>query len=314
MGEGLLAIGLVTLDIVARPIEALTHTERATLIEAIACTPAGTAGGAALVAGALGVPTRIAGAVGDDLNGAFVRLGFERVGVDASLLATRAGQPTSATLLAVEPDGRRSSWHAPGAGTGAVVDEAVTGAARGARFVHYAAVGGAFTDKGPGAALLAAAKEAGAVVTCDLIGPRRSAMDELTRLLPHVDYFMPSAAEAEFLTGEADIAAAAEQFRRQGAGACIIKNGRSGAYASIGEARLTIPAFAVEPVDTTSCGDAFCAGFIAALGRGWAPIEALRFAAMTAALVAQGPGTLGRVESFEATEAAMRVAAPALAD
>jgi len=306
MNSGLLTIGLTTLDICARPIDALTHTERAILIDGIACTPAGTAGGAAMVAGKLGVPTRIVGAVGDDLNGAYVRFGFESVGVDTSLLVTKPGERTSATLLAVETDGRRSSYHAPGAGVGAAVDDAVVAAACASGFVHYASVGGAATDGGAGAELLRAAKAAGAVVTCDLIGPRRSALDELKRLLPYVDYFMPSAAEATFLTGLEDLAAAAELFRTLGAKACIIKNGGRGSYVSIGSAPVSIPAHAIQPIDTTSCGDSYCAGFIAALAKGWPPLEACRFATATAALVAQGLGTLGKLESFAATEQAMR--------
>jgi sugar/nucleoside kinase (ribokinase family) len=306
MNSGLLAIGLTTLDIVARPIDALTHTERAILIEGIVCVPAGTAGGAAMVAAKLGVPTRIVGAVGDDMNGAFVRLGFESVGVDVSLLATRPGERTSATLLAVETDGRRSSYHAAGAGGGAAIDDAVVSAARASGFVHYAAVGGRATDGGAGAELLRAAKAAGAVITCDLIGPRASALDELKRLLPHVDYFMPSAAEATLLTGQGDIAAAAEMFRDLGAKACIIKNGGRGSYVSIGTERRNVPAHAIRPIDTTTCGDSYCAGFIAALSRGWPPLEACRFATATAALVAQGLGTLGKLESFAETEKAMR--------
>jgi sugar/nucleoside kinase (ribokinase family) len=47
-------------------------------------------------------------------------------------------------------------------------------------------------------------------------------------------------------------------------------------------------------------------GFIAALDQGWPVVEACRFATATAALVAQGLGTLGKLESFEATERAMR--------
>jgi sugar/nucleoside kinase (ribokinase family) len=306
MNSGLLTIGLTTLDIVARPIDALTHTERAIFIDGIACVPAGTAGGAAMVAAKLGVPTKIVGAVGDDLNGAYVRLGFESVGIDTSLLVTKPGERTSATLLAVETDGRRSSYHAPGAGVGAAIDDAVVSAACASGFVHYASVGGAATDGGAGAELLRAAKAAGAVVTCDLIGPRRSALDELKRLLPSVDYFMPSAAEATFLTGLEDLAAAAELFRALGAKACIIKNGGRGSYVAIGSAPLSIPAHAIQPIDTTSCGDSYCAGFIAALAQGWAPLEACRFATATAALVAQGLGTLGKLESFAATEQAMR--------
>jgi sugar/nucleoside kinase (ribokinase family) len=309
MTSGLLTIGLTTLDIVAHPVDALTHTERAIIIDGIACAPAGTAGGAAMVAAKLGVPTRIVGAVGDDMTGGFVRFGFESVGVDTSLLATRPGERTSTTLLAVESDGTRSSYHAVGAGGGAAIDDAVTVAACASAFVHYAAVGGRGTDGGAGAELLRAAKAAGAVITCDLIGPRPSAREELKRLLPHVDYFMPSAAEATFLSELDDLAAAAALFRSQGAAACIIKNGRHGAYVSIGAETVTIPAHAIQPVDTTSCGDSYCAGFIAALSRGWPPLEACRFATATAALVAQGLGTLGKLESFDATETAMRTTA-----
>ena len=309
MKPGLLTIGLTTLDIVAHPIDALTHTERAILIDGIACVPAGTAGGAAMVAAKLGVPTKIVGAVGDDMIGAFVRLGFESVGVDTSLLATRPGERTSTTLLAVESDGRRSSYHAAGAGGGAAIGDAVVEAACASGFVHYAAVGGRGTDGGAGAELLRAAKAAGAVVTCDLIGPRASALDELKRLLPHVDYFMPSAAEATLLSGLDDLAAAAEMFRTLGAQACIIKNGGRGAYVSIGTERQNVPAHAIRPIDTTSCGDSYCAGFIAALTRGWPPLEALRLATATAALVAQGLGTLGKLESFAETEKAMRAMA-----
>jgi sugar/nucleoside kinase (ribokinase family) len=308
MKSGLLTIGLTTLDIVARPVDALTHTERAMLIDGIACTPAGTAGGAAMVAARLGVATTIVGAVGDDLIGRFVRLGFESVGIDTRLLVTRPGERTSTTLLTVETDGQRSSYHAAGAGGGAAITGAVVDAACASGFVHYAAVGGRETDGGAGAELIKAAKAAGAVVTCDLISPRRSAREELPRLLPHVDYFMPSAAEATFLSGKDDLAAAAEFFRGIGASGCIIKNGGDGSYVSIGDVRCTVPAHAIQPIDTTSCGDSYCAGFIAALSHGWAPLDACRFATATAGLVAQGLGTLGKLESFAETEKVMREA------
>jgi sugar/nucleoside kinase (ribokinase family) len=305
MSTGLLAIGLTTLDINAWPIDALTHTERAVLIEAMACAPAGTAGGAALIAATLGVKVKLAGSVGDDMIGDFIRRGLERAGVDTSLVAIRPGQRSSSTLLAVETDGRRSAFHAPGVGTAPPIDEAVTQAARASRFVHYAAVGGATTDGGPGAELLRQAKAAGAIVTCDLIGPRSRTGEEIRRLLPLVDYFMPSAAEAVFLSGLEDLPAAASWFVDLGAKACIVKNGREGAIVALGGQHHKVPAFAVRPIDTTSCGDAFCAGFIAALDRGWALLEACRFAGMTAGLVAEGVGTLGALRGFEETLTAM---------
>ncbi|HQR91528.1 MAG TPA: PfkB family carbohydrate kinase, partial [Caulobacter sp.] len=145
----------------------------------------------------------------------------------------------------------------------------------------------------------------GAIVTCDLISPQASALDELKRLAPFIDYFMPSAAEAKALTGQDDLFAAADVFRGLGIGGCLIKNGGQGSVMVLDDIRTTLPAYAITPVDTTSCGDSYCSGFIAALDRGWPPLEAARFATATSALVAQGLATLGKLESFEATELAM---------
>ncbi len=306
MKTGLLTIGLTTLDVVASPIDRLPEGEGTTLIRGIACAPAGTAGGAAMVAATLGVPVMLASALGSDLTGRFVRMALDAAGVDTTLLPVLEGMPTSTTVLAVDSQGRRPNFHALGAGMLAAVNEAVLAAARQVGFVHYAGVGGPKLDGGAGADLLQAAHEAGAVVTCDLISPQPSAFEELGRLLPFVDYFMPSAAEALALTGSTDLDAAANAFLGMGAKACIIKNGGKGSYAVLPEGRFVLPAHVITPVDTTSCGDSYCAGFIAALSRGWAPLDACRFATATAALVAQGLATLGKLDSFEATEAAMR--------
>lgn len=305
MSWDLLTIGLTTLDVVAVPVNALTHTERAILVERIACLPAGTAAGAALVAGTLGLSVTHVGAVGDDHTGAYIRLGLERSGVDTRHLATLPGQRSSTTLLAVESTGTRSSYHALGAAGALAISAEVVATARTARFVHYGAVGGQGTDGGPGAELLRAAREAGAVVTCDLISPRPGAGEEIARLLPHVDWFMPSAAEALALSGEQTLATAADVFLGQGASGCIIKNGPHGAYVAAGDLRTTLPAHNIQAVDTTSCGDSFCAGFITALAKGAEPVEAVRFAAATAALVAQGAGTLGVLTDYAATLASM---------
>ncbi|HEX4196026.1 MAG TPA: carbohydrate kinase family protein [Caulobacteraceae bacterium] len=301
----LVSIGLTTLDVVARPIDALPESESTVLVDGVALAPAGTAAGAAYVAARLGMDVALIGAVGDDLAGRFVRMALDEAGVDTALLETVAGAPTSTTVLAVDSNGRRPNFHAPGAGGSARVTEAATAAVKQAKFLHYAGVGSRGLDKGPGAGLVRAARDAGVVVTCDLISPRRSAFEELKSILPHLDYFMPSAAEALALTGSDDIEAAGATFLGLGARNVIIKNGRKGSLLMLDGRRIALPAFAISPVDTTSCGDSYCAGFIAALDRDWPPLEAARFATATAALVAQGLATLGRLESFDATAAAM---------
>ena len=301
----LLCVGLTTLDVVGRPITEIPKDEGGQLIEQIACAPAGTAAGAACVAARLGLKTGVAGAVGSDLTGKFVRFALEDGGVDTRLLQTLEGFPTSTTILPIDAQGRRPTLHAPGAGSVPPLTEELMAAASNVRCVHYAAIGAPTFDRGPGEKLVAAARAAGAMVTCDLIAPRPDAKEELARILPHVDWFLPSADEARFLTGEGDLQAAADAFVAMGTRNCVIKDGGRGAVLSAGNLRGRLPAFDVTVVDTTTCGDSFCAGFIAAHLAGRSEREALKFAAATAAMVAQGLATYGKLESFEQVASAL---------
>ncbi len=308
MTQRLLCVGLATLDVLGRPIEALPPDGRTKIIDRIALAPAGTAGGAALVAATLGLPTAIASAVGDDGAGRFVRQEFAARGVNTHVLAIDPARPTSTTILTIRANGERPNFHAIGASSFFAITPELIAEAEKTRFLHWGGVGGMRLDGGPGASLLAAAKASGATVTCDLIGPGPRAMEELARLLPHVDYFMPNMGEAFQLSGASEPADAAQRFMALGAKACIFKWGDKGAFVAMDGRHEIIPAHAIAVVDTTSCGDSFCAGFITALDRGFAPFEACRFAAATAALVAQGLGTLGQLGSFDTTLAYMRSA------
>ena len=299
MAEGLLCVGLTTVDILARPVERLPATEAVELIDAIGLAPAGTAGGMALVASCLGVRTRLCSAVGDDAAGKLARLIYQERGVDLSLLATARDVATSTTLIFVSRAGRRPRFHMRGASMEVELSEAVFAAARSTKYLHYAGVGAPKLDGGAGAELAAAARKAGATVTCDLISPRPNALEELKRVLPSVDFFMPNGEEALRLSGQVTLAEAGEFFRDQGARSCIIKDGPRGVLLVAREGYARIPAHAIEPLDTTSCGDSYCAGLVAALDRGRTVSEACRFAAAVAALVASGLGTLGLLEGFE---------------
>ncbi len=70
-----------------------------------------------------------------------------------------------------------------------------------------------------------------------------------------------------------------------------------------------MPAFQVDVVDTTGCGDAFSAGFILGRTQGRPLADSARLGCATAAQVAQGLGTdsgaydLASVDNFAATAA-----------
>jgi sugar/nucleoside kinase (ribokinase family) len=245
------------------------------------------------------VRTRLCSAVGDDAAGKFARLVYQELGIDLSLLATVRDVATSTTLICIDRSGRRPRFHMRGASMDVELGEAVFAAARDTKYLHYAGIGAPKLDGGAGAALTAAARKAGAIVTCDLISPRPNALEELRRVLPYVDFFMPNGDEALRLSGRANLADAGEFFRDLGAGSCIIKDGPRGVLLVEREGCARVPAHAIEPLDTTSCGDSYCAGLVAALDRGRPVLEACRFASAVAALVASGLGTLGLLEGFE---------------
>jgi sugar/nucleoside kinase (ribokinase family) len=161
--------------------------------------------------------------------------------------------------------------------------------------VHWGGIGLLFKlDGATGAGILEQARANGAVTTGDLISPGDQTPDAVRALAPHLDYFMPSIDEALEISGQATVEAAAEFFMVQGAGGCLVKCGGEGAY-------LATRVRGVEVVDTSGCGDAFCAGFQVGLANGMVPEQAAHFASATAAQVATAVGSDGGVSDYSRT-------------
>ena len=87
----------------------------------------------------------------------------------------------------------------------------------------------------------------------------------------------------------------------------VVTSGAKGCWFTGAEAQATTlyqPAFPVEAVDTTGCGDVFHGAYASALARGLGIRERVRLAAAAAALKATRPGgqagcpTLAEVEAF----------------
>ena len=300
----LLAVGLTTLDITVYPVTSLPEADTSAFVESITLSPAGTAGGTAFVAQKLGMAAGIASAVGGDPQGGLVRSMFAAAGVDTSLLAT-IGMPTSTTVLPIRPGGERPNWHMLGASVFAPVTDAMFAVLPRTAAVHWGAVGFPGVAN-RGAEFLRAARGAGAFTSCDLIAPSDAANADLDALLPHIDLFMPSLAEIRSLARTDDPLEAARYFMAKGAGGCLVKLGVKGALLVLPDGEFHAPAHRIDPIDTTSCGDSLCAGFLAARSRGLEAAAALRFAVATAAQVALGAGTLGKLQGYDATLAFAR--------
>lgn len=306
------SIGFYVLDILGRPVTAIPPRGTAAFIDEIRITVAGTAGGTAVICALLGLKTRAVGTVGDDELAAFLLNRMSQVGIDTAMVRPVPGIPTSASILPVRPNGERPVLYVPGSTKHFTVAEADYGAALDAQFVHVGGTGllPAF-DGRPTLDLLKEAKRLGRTTTFDLIQAQPDTFGLVEPLLPYIDFFMPSLEEAAAMAGCEQPDDVASFFLDRGVGACAITRGAAGSLIRAADGtRIDVPAFDVKVSDTTGCGDAYTAGFIAGLHRGWDLETCGRFASATAALVATGLGSDAGVRSFDATLRAMQTMTP----
>jgi sugar/nucleoside kinase (ribokinase family) len=296
-------IGLFILDILGRPVTKIPERGNVDFIDEIRLTVAGTAGGTVVDTAKLGLRSLAVGAVGDDEKADFVLGALTKVGVDVSAMQRLAGAPTSATILNVRPNGERPALHVRGASDHFDVPPAMYDQVFDAPIVHLGGTGLLKKLDGPrSVALLREAKARGRIVTFDLIAASAETADLVLPLLPYIDYFMPSIEEARDMCGRASADECAAFYLDAGATCCVFTLGGEGAYYAHSDgARLHTPAYAIEVVDTTGCGDAFDAGFITALHHKMNPERAMRFAQAAAALVASGLGSDAGIVSFDHT-------------
>lgn len=300
-------IGLYILDVLGRPVTKIPERGNLEFIEEIRLTVAGTAGGTVVDTAKLGLKSLAVGAVGDDEKADWVLMTLEKHGVDLSTMQRLADVPTSATILNLRPNGDRPALHVRGASDHFDVSEEMYDQVFDAPIVHLGGTGLLKKlDGEPSKRLLREAKRCGRTVTFDLIATDKHTISIVKPLLPHIDYFMPSIEEARDLSGEESAEDCANAMMDAGATACVFTLGPDGAfYADKSGTRKQSPAYDIDIVDTTGCGDAFDAGFITVLHHEMDLDTSLRFAQASAALVASGLGSDAGITSFEDTRIAM---------
>jgi ribokinase len=127
--------------------------------------------------------------------------------------------------------------------------------------------------------------------------------EDWRRILPLVDAFLPSRAEAEgILGGWPGPDEAARSLAAMGASTVCVKLGADGAVGYRAGELLRAPVANADLVDTTGCGDAFCGGFLAGLAETDDLFTAMRYGSVSAAVAGADHGAahaLGRRPSFD---------------
>lgn len=298
-----IAMGVHVLDVHVRPVESIPQDSDGQIVDQIRMSPAGTAGGTAVILAKLGANVRSIGAVGTDPVGDTLLALLEAEGVDTSGLVRRATSQTSASVIPVRPNGDRPAWHCIGANGEFTVDDVNFDDVASATHLHLG--GPEFLGGEPAGRILSHARDNGVVTSLDMLAPGDPDMLEwIADALPHVDYFLPNDEQLLGLTGAASLVDGAQELLKRGVGCVAVTRGADGVLVVTADESIDVSAFKVDVVDTTGCGDAFSAGFLRGLAQARSVQEAAVLGSATAAHVAQGLGTdhgdynLAAIEEF----------------
>ncbi|MGF0174089.1 carbohydrate kinase family protein [Streptomyces sp. Marseille-Q5077] len=299
-------MGVHVLDVLVRPVEAIPEGQGATLVDDIRMTAAGTAGGTALTLAKLGASVSSAGAIGSDPTGDMLVQLLGAAGIDTRFLVRRTDTSTSASVLPIRPNGDRPSLHLLGANITYGPDDVPWEAIAEASHLHIG--GPELIGVDTATRVLSYAKEHGVVTSVDLLAPGAlGSFEQIESALPYVDHMLPNEDQVLGFTGEQDLVTGAKKLLAAGAGLVAVTRGGDGALLVTPAGTEKVPAFAIDVVDTTGCGDAFSAGFVRGMGLGRTPYDSAVLGSAAAALVAQGLGSdhgdfdLAGADAFAAT-------------
>jgi ribokinase len=272
----------------------------------------------AIACARMGAEVWMAGCVGSDAFGEALIAGLEADGVRCDHVRRHPTAPSGTAVILIDATGENSIVVATGANAGLGEGDLT-------RVDDFGGFDVVLTQLeaplGAVRATLARAREAGVTSVLDAGPPTEAAKV----LIGEPDVISPNETEAKALLGipvteELQPAEAADRLIAAGARNVVLKLGAEGALvcsrgtrsrsSAAGSGHVPalqrVPAFKIDPVDTTGAGDAFTAALAVSLARGEDLVRATTVGAAAGALAATVFGAAPSMPTGEAVEQFMR--------
>ena len=259
----------------------------------------------------LGHDVAYIGAVGDDDFGMCLTDRLAADGVDIRHVAQVEGVATGCAFVTYFSDGSRKFIFHIGNSAAGQLPQPTAEMLAGADWLHLCGSTLSASEAMRQACYQACelAVAAGARVAFDpnlrpeLLGGEEALRRICAPVLEAASLVLPSATEAELLTGANSAQAACEALLSDGVQVVALKRGSDGCTVFSADETATVPAYSVEAVDPTGAGDCFDAGFVVGLTEGLTLEQTGRLANACGALgaTARGPmeGCAWRSDAFQ---------------
>ena len=263
--------------------------------------PGGKGANQAVAAARLGAQVAMVGRVGHDAFGGVLLENLDADGIDRAFVVQDGQATTGVALIVVDDNGENSIVVSSGANmrlSPADVEAAEPVIAAADLLILQLEV--------PLESVIRSAELAGTHGVRVVLNPA-PARPLPARLLSMIDVLVPNETEAALLAGlpvgtQDEAQKAAEALLRSGVGTVILTLGERGALPAGAGERQVVPAFGVQPVDTTAAGDAFVAGLSVALAEGHGIDQAVRWGNAAGGLAATKLGAQPSLPTRRALE------------
>jgi sugar/nucleoside kinase (ribokinase family) len=297
--------GILVADTFCGPMKRLPHPGELLALAEMPSKAGGCAANVAIDLAKQGFAVDVCGCVGADPSAEVLLQPLSAAGAGCRQVRRLDSHPTSKTVIVLVEGEDRRYLHVFGANAAFNIGQIPRAWIDSLR-VFY--LGGLLVmpavDSTELAELLAYCRGRGIRTVVDVVVPHDySGMKELAPILPHVDYFLPNDDEAQRLTGEADPERQIGALLKHGTKNVIVTRGNEGSIAGSGSKRWQAGTYHVDSIDPTGAGDAFAAGVITGILRGWDMGQSLRYGAALGASATMAIGTTDGVFTAEAGEA-----------
>lgn len=296
-------IGAAIIDILASPVNEDVFSKGSIPMENIKMSFGGDALNEAVILSGFGKKVQLISKVGDDEAGKRVLGMLQEKGISTDSIQVKKDLPTGINIVLIDAKGERYFLTNPNSSLRKLeltdIQPFINDTAE---IVSFASIFVSPLMNIPKMKeLFSSIKDKGKILAVDMTKAKNGeTIEDISDLLPYIDYIFPNEAEISLLTGETDPYRNVQILLDMGVKTAVIKCGEKGCIVGNKEGIYTVPAVPAENcVDTTGAGDTFVSGFLWGLSEGWKPIECAKFACAAASFAVESIGATGGMRSLE---------------